>query len=230
MTATNPFLSGNFAPVEAETTCFDLGVHGRIPEGLDGRFLRIGPNPIGPVDPPRFHWFLGTGMAHGLRLRGGRAEWYRGRFVLSARAAEALGRAPIPGPGAGRRDGEVNTHFTTAAGKLYALVEAGNLPVERLLVGGGDVYLTPKSATEVRAVRGAERTEASQSSSPSASTDAAPPSASKRREASHRRRLACVSSIRRRPPWTFRSEITCASRERIRARRASCRWRRRRRR
>jgi len=28
-------------------------------------------------------------------------------------------------------------------------------PVERFLVGGGDVYLTPKSATEVRAVRGA---------------------------------------------------------------------------
>ncbi|MBV8559054.1 MAG: carotenoid oxygenase family protein [Planctomycetaceae bacterium] len=129
-TATNPFLSGNFAPVEAETTCFDLEVHGRIPEGLDGRFLRIGPNPIGPVDPLRFHWFLGTGMAHGLRLRGCRAEWYRSRFVLSAKAAEALGRAPIPGPGAGRRDGEVNTHFTTAAGKLYALVEAGNLPVE----------------------------------------------------------------------------------------------------
>ena len=47
--ATNPFLSGNFAPVEAEITCFDLEVHGRIPEGLDGRFLRIGPNPIGPV-------------------------------------------------------------------------------------------------------------------------------------------------------------------------------------
>ncbi len=129
-TATNPFLSGNFAPVEAETTSFDLGVHGRIPEGLDGRFLRIGPNPIGPIDPLNFHWFVGTGMAHGLRLRGGRAEWYRSRFVLSAKAAEALGHAPIPGPGAGRRDGEVNTHFTTAAGKLYALVEAGNLPVE----------------------------------------------------------------------------------------------------
>ena len=129
-TATNPFLSANFAPVEAETTCFDLEVHGKIPEELDGRFLRIGPNPIGPVDPLRFHWFLGTGMAHGLRLRGGRAEWYRSRFVLSAKAAEALGRAPVPGPGAGRRDGEVNTHFTTAAGKLYALVEAGDLPVE----------------------------------------------------------------------------------------------------
>jgi carotenoid cleavage dioxygenase len=53
-TATSPFLSANYAPVEAETTCFDLGVHGKIPEGLDGRFLRIGPNRIGPVDPQRF--------------------------------------------------------------------------------------------------------------------------------------------------------------------------------
>jgi carotenoid cleavage dioxygenase len=60
-------------------------------------------------------------MAHGLRLRGGRAEWYRSRFVLDAKAAKALGRAPIPGPGAGSRDGVVNTHLTTAAGKLYAL-------------------------------------------------------------------------------------------------------------
>jgi carotenoid cleavage dioxygenase-like enzyme len=71
--ATNPFLSGNFTPVEAESDRFDLEVHGKIPEGLDGRFLRSGPNPIGPVDPLRFHWFIGTGMAHGLRLRGGRA-------------------------------------------------------------------------------------------------------------------------------------------------------------
>ena len=128
--ATNPFLSGNFAPMEAETTSFDLEVHGKIPEGLDGRFLRIGPNPIGRIDPLRFHWFVGTGMAHGLRLRGGRAEWYRSRFMLDAKAAEALGRAAIPGPGAGRRDGVVNTNFTTAGGKLYALVEAGDLPVE----------------------------------------------------------------------------------------------------
>jgi carotenoid cleavage dioxygenase len=128
--ATNPFLSANFAPVEVESTHFDLEVHGKIPEEMDGRFVRIGPNPVGPIDALRFHWFTSTGMAHGLRLRGGRAEWYRSRFVLDAKAAEALGRASIPGPGAGRRDGVVNTNFTTAGGKLYALVEAGDLPVE----------------------------------------------------------------------------------------------------
>jgi carotenoid cleavage dioxygenase-like enzyme len=128
--ASNPFLAGNFAPVTVETTSFDLAVDGHIPEELTGRFLRIGPNPIGMPDPQRFHWFTGTGMAHGVRLRGGRAEWYRNRTVRSADAAAVLGREPLPGPGAGARDGTVNTHLTTAGGKLFALVEAGSLPVE----------------------------------------------------------------------------------------------------
>jgi len=128
--AANPWLSGNYAPVATETTSFDLEVRGHIPEELNGRFVRIGPNPIGTPDPQRFHWFLGTGMAHGLRLRDGRAEWYRSRYVLSRDAAAALGRQPLPGPGEGTRDGVVNTHLTTAGGKLFALVEAGSLPVE----------------------------------------------------------------------------------------------------
>ena len=52
------------------------------------------------------------------------AEAFRARaFVVMV--AEALGRAPIPGPGAGRRDGVVNTNFTTAGAKLYPLFEAG---------------------------------------------------------------------------------------------------------
>jgi carotenoid cleavage dioxygenase-like enzyme len=40
----NPFLVGNFAPVTVETTAFDLPVRGTIPEELEGRLLRIGPN------------------------------------------------------------------------------------------------------------------------------------------------------------------------------------------
>ena len=72
--ASNPYLQGNFAPITVETTAFDLPVKGRIPEVLAGRYLRIGPNPIWPVDPKTYHWFTGSGMAHGLRLRGGKAE------------------------------------------------------------------------------------------------------------------------------------------------------------
>ena len=32
-------------------------------------------------DPQTYHWFTGTGMVHGVRLRDGKAEWYRNRFV-----------------------------------------------------------------------------------------------------------------------------------------------------
>ena len=100
VTAENPYLTGNFGPVDVEHTAVDLPVTGTIPAHLDGRYLRNGPNPVAPVDPARHHWFLGSGMVHGLRLRDGKAEWYRNRFVRSADVAKALGEAaPARRPG-----------------------------------------------------------------------------------------------------------------------------------
>ena len=125
-----PYLAGNFGPVEVETTAFNLEVIGHIPAALTGRLLRIGPNPTGVPDVAHYHWFTGSGMAHGLRLRDGKAEWYRSRFVKDATTSAALGTAPLGGPGVAQRDAGVNTNFTSAGGKLYAVVEAGNLPVE----------------------------------------------------------------------------------------------------
>ena len=122
ITRVNPYLSGSFSPVLTETTTTRLHVRGQIPPELDGRLLRIGPNPAGPVDPERHHWFTGTGMVHGVRLRDGRAEWYRNRFTVNTDDAFAIGRRPIPGPGEGH--GAVNTHVTTVGGRLLALVEA----------------------------------------------------------------------------------------------------------
>lgn len=125
----NPYLEGNYAPVEVETTAFDLPVTGRIPEELEGRFLRIGPNPK-DADPTRYHWFMGAGMAHGLRLRDGKAEWYRNRFVLSDGIAAQLGRPGIPGPRNGHGDNTANTNILNLGGRTHAIVEAGGLPVE----------------------------------------------------------------------------------------------------
>jgi carotenoid cleavage dioxygenase len=65
---------------------------------------------------------------HGLRLRGGRAEWYRSRFTMSADAAAALGRPPISGPGKGQTT--VNTNVMVIGGRVLAIVEAGELPIE----------------------------------------------------------------------------------------------------
>ena len=128
-----PYVAGNFAPMRSEIAAIDLEVIGRVPEELNGRFLRIGPNPVQEPDLVRLmqhHWFAGSGMAHGLRLRDGRAEWFRSRFVMDREAADVLGRPQIPGPKAGTRDGNVNTNLANFGGKLCAVVEAGSIPVE----------------------------------------------------------------------------------------------------
>jgi carotenoid cleavage dioxygenase-like enzyme len=127
--AENPYLSsGNFAPMTGETTAADLRVRGQIPKELSGRLVRIGPSPIQPRDPAFYHWFTGTGLVHALRLRGGRAEWYRSRFTLSTDAAEELGKAPISGPGEPHLS--VNTSVMLVNGRGYAIVEAGANPIE----------------------------------------------------------------------------------------------------
>jgi carotenoid cleavage dioxygenase len=128
--ATNRYLTGNYGPVPDEITAEDLPVTGTIPAELEGRWLRNGPNPRGPVDPATHHWFLGDGMVHGLRLRGGRAEWYRNRWVRSDAIANALGEEPRGGPRFGGRDFGANTSVGGFAGRTWALVEGGGNPVE----------------------------------------------------------------------------------------------------
>ncbi|HXH59435.1 carotenoid oxygenase family protein [Iamia sp.] len=128
---TNPYLEGPFAPVAEEVTATDLAVVGALPPELDGRYLRIGPNPMeGTVgDPAAHHWFTGDGMVHGIRLRDGRAEWYRNRWVRSTRVSTLLGEEPAPGERHGAMD-TVNTNIIGHAGTTLALVEAGARPVE----------------------------------------------------------------------------------------------------
>jgi carotenoid cleavage dioxygenase len=126
----NPYLNGNYAPVREEITAIDLDVTGTIPEYLDGRYLRIGPNPLGDPDPARYHWFLGTGMAHGLRLRDGTANWYRNRYVRSADVARTLGETWQGGPRTGGFDFAANTNIIGHAGKTFAITESGVRPYE----------------------------------------------------------------------------------------------------
>lgn len=128
---TNPYLADNFAPVTEEHTETDLEVEGRLPDYLDGRYLRIGPNPIA-ANPASYHWFLGTGMVHGLRLRGGKAVWYRNRYVRSPAVARRLGEPTTEGrrPVHAGFDMSPNTNVIGHAGRIFALVEAGPLPYE----------------------------------------------------------------------------------------------------
>ncbi|MFZ0665728.1 MAG: carotenoid oxygenase family protein [Acidimicrobiales bacterium] len=132
MPTTNPYLEGNFAPVTAEVTETELVVDGSLPGHLDGRYLRIGPNPIS-ANPARYHWFMGTGMVHGLRIRDGAAEWYRNRFVRSPGTSRQLGEPQKKGPVHAGFDMSPNTNVIGHAGRTLALIEAGSLPYELTL-------------------------------------------------------------------------------------------------
>jgi carotenoid cleavage dioxygenase len=80
-TRTEPYLSGNFAPIREETTWDDLKVIGELPVEMDGMYVRTGPNP--QFDPKgQYHVFDGDGMLHGVRVKNGKAS-YRNRYVVS---------------------------------------------------------------------------------------------------------------------------------------------------
>ncbi len=125
----HPYLTGIHQPMQHELSLDDLRVDGVIPPELDGRYLRIGPNPVTPPNPGAYHWFVGDGMVHGVRLQGGRAVWYRNRWIRSRAVSAALQEAEAPGPRSGMGD-TVNTNVLGHAGKTWAVVEAGAFPVE----------------------------------------------------------------------------------------------------
>jgi carotenoid cleavage dioxygenase len=118
------FQRGNYAPVADELTEFDLPVEGTIPAELDGWYLRNGPNPRQATA----HWFTGDGMIHGVRIEGGRAAWYRNRWV---RTDSFEKDSPLYNADGTRnlRVARANTHVVNHAGKTLALVES-SLPYQ----------------------------------------------------------------------------------------------------
>ncbi|NHU47529.1 carotenoid oxygenase family protein [Rhodococcus sp. A14] len=119
-------LRGNRAPVNREVTVDKLRVTGRIPAELNGWYLRNGPNPRNASS----HWFLGEGMLHGVRLRDGNAEWYRNRWVHTAKFDGDP--TPLYDQQTGSRNlhvSEANTHIVSHAGRTLALIESA-LPWE----------------------------------------------------------------------------------------------------
>ena len=122
------YLVGVHKPMQAELTLDHLTVSGSIPTGLNGRYLKIGANPV-RTDAAGHHWFLGDGMVHGIAIQDGVVRWYRNRWIQSRSAAAALGRAPAPGPRRGLND-TVNTNVANIGGRAFAVVEAGSYPVE----------------------------------------------------------------------------------------------------
>ncbi len=118
------WLQGNFSSVHDEIDAFDLPVRGRIPSELTGLYVRNGSNPQHDNSP---HWFLGDGMVHGVRLDGGRARWYRNRYVRTpfyehgVSFAEAIGRGLPPS----KHNTTSNVSVIWQGGKILSSGEVG---------------------------------------------------------------------------------------------------------
>jgi carotenoid cleavage dioxygenase-like enzyme len=117
-------LRGNGRPVTEERTLTDLKVTGHIPAGLDGRYIRTGPNPLSGTSA---HPFFGDGMVHGMRLRDGKAEWYKNRYVQTPFITNPSVDILDPMVMMDMKSSKANTHVFGHAGKILAL-EEGHFP------------------------------------------------------------------------------------------------------
>jgi len=114
-------LRGNGRPESVEHSLSNLTVKGSLPPELDGRYIRTGANPFtGYSDHP----FAGDGMVHGIRIRDGKAEWYRNRFVQTPFITNPDINAADPAVMMDMTMSKANTHVMGHAGRLLVMEEA----------------------------------------------------------------------------------------------------------
>lgn len=117
-------LRGNGRPVTEERSLSGLKVTGTIPGELDGRYVRNGANPFTGTST---HPFFGDGMVHAVRLRDGKAQWYRNRYVQTPFIANPSLDILDPSVLMDMKSSKANTHVFGHAGKILAL-EEGHFP------------------------------------------------------------------------------------------------------
>ena len=124
----HPYLTGPFTPNLTEVNATDMKVIGRIPDDIDGVYLRNTQNqlhqPLG-----RFHPFDSDGMLHMMRFQCGRAE-YRNRAIRTTgfEAERAAGHSLWAGliePPARSRPGWGAHGFIKDASSTDVVVHAG---------------------------------------------------------------------------------------------------------
>lgn len=124
---TSPSVMGNMEPACQEIEGSLQLIHGALPAGLEGRFLRNGPNPsLEQWGNTRYHEFEGDGMIHSVHLQDGQAT-YANRFIQTKRKMlqQEKGR-PLKQHELMTADGYLgtgNTNLVYHAKKLMALYE-----------------------------------------------------------------------------------------------------------
>jgi carotenoid cleavage dioxygenase-like enzyme len=151
VTAVNPYLDDNFAPVRQEITTDTLQVIGELPPDLSGMFVRNGPNPQhSPIG--QYHWFDGDGMLHGVQISNGKAT-YRNRYIrtkgwkIEHEAGKAVWSGFLEPPQMdnpyGPSKNAANTALVWHAGQFLALWEGGaphNIQLPELETNGEYTY------------------------------------------------------------------------------------------
>lgn len=133
-----PIYRGFNAPGRFEADILDLEVEGRLPEGLDGVFYRVGPDPQWPPLLGTDIYFNGDGMVSAFRFKDGHVDFKcryvrTEKFVLENAARRALFgayRNPLSDDLVvqGKSRGTANTNVVFHAGQLLALKE-DSLPI-----------------------------------------------------------------------------------------------------
>lgn len=137
--ARQPALQGMFEPARFDVDLYDCEVEGKIPDGLDGTFYRVGGEWFYPPRHPDDSPFAADGYVSSFTISGGNVD-FRGRFVRTPRyLANAKARKQLFGyyrnpfdadPSVQTISGTVaNTNIVAHAGKLFALKEDA-LPYE----------------------------------------------------------------------------------------------------
>jgi carotenoid cleavage dioxygenase len=119
-------------PFRTEVDIFDCEVEGKIPDGLEGIFYRVGPDPQYPLKAGNIA-FDGEGMVGAFRFKNGKVS-FKSRYVKNQRwkAQAAAGerlfgmyRNPfdVDPRAKGVSPGTANTHIIVHRGKLFALKE-----------------------------------------------------------------------------------------------------------
>ena len=110
-------LQGNWGPVKKELESSEQVVKGKVPEGLNGLYVRNGMNPRSGYSD---HWFFGNGMLHGFKFEDGTVS-YKNRYVKTPYYEKDL---DIMSSFGDLSASPANTHIVKHAGKILALEEA----------------------------------------------------------------------------------------------------------